>query len=141
MKGRFIHTLVCALTLLLFGCELDTGENFHFKALEITGAAVPESFTLNRSHVIEVEFLRGDSCTFFEGFDVFEESGGVLNIVAIGSVLTNEECTEVDDTLSSTLSVTATFNGAYRLRFYTGESSDGTRLYLEYEVPVVATDQ
>ncbi len=140
MKGGFILTLVLALSMVLVGCELDTGENFHFEALEVTEAAVPESFTLNRTHVIQVEFLRGDDCTYFEGFDVFEESGGVLNIVAIGSVLTNEDCTAVNDTLSSALSVIASFDGLYRLRFYAGETEDGTRDYLEYEVPVVATD-
>ncbi len=117
-------------------CELDTGENFHFEAMEITGADVPESFTLNSSYAIEVSFLRTDSCTFFQGFDVFEEDSGVLNIVAIGSVLTNEDCSTVDDILSSTFNLTVIFNTTYTLRFYTGDDADGTPQYLEYEVPV-----
>ena len=122
--------------VLASSCELDTGENFHFEPMEITGAEVPESFILNDSYVIEVSLLRTDSCTFFQGFDVFEEEGGVLNIVAIGSVLTNEDCKAVNDTLSSALNLTAIFNGTYLLRFYAGDDAEGAPQYLEFEVPV-----
>ncbi len=137
MMKRFVLFAVGFIFIVLSSsCELDTGENFHFRAMEITGADVPESFTLNSSHAIEVSFLRTDSCTFFQGFDVFEVDGGVLNIVAIGSVLTGDDCGAVNDTLSSTFNLTAIFNGTYRLRFYAGDDADGAPEYLEYEVPV-----
>ncbi|MEM8509107.1 MAG: hypothetical protein AAF717_14845 [Bacteroidota bacterium] len=136
MKRWTYFTVGFILIFLFSSCELDSGENFHFEPLEITGADVPDSFTLNRTHVIDVSILRTNSCTFFQGFDVTEEEGGVLNIVAIGSVLTNDDCSTVDDTLSSAFNLTAIFNGTYLLRFYAGNDAEGTPQFLEYEVPV-----
>ena len=140
MRGYSWQIVICVLTTVLSGCELDTGENFHFGAMEITEAAVPESFMLNSDHEIDVSIVRVDDCTFFEGFDVFEISDRVLNIVAIGSVLTNEDCTVLNDTISSPLRIRVVHDGTYRLLFYSGDDADGDPIYLEYEVPMMTAE-
>lgn len=122
---------------VFYNCELDTGENFHFVSMEITEADVPDFFVLNESHNIEVSFSRPDDCTFFQGFDVFSEGNGRTTVVAIGSVLTEEDCITTDESLTGILTVKAENVDIYTLRFYTGEDTDGNLQYLEYQVPVV----
>ena len=134
---------ILALFLLVFcglnfsGCELDTGENFHFVSLEITSADVPENFVLDRTHNIRVTYSRPDSCTFFQGFDVFAETGGLRTITAIGSVFTEEDCAQQQESVTGTLTITAILQESYTLRFYTGVDADGNPQYLEYVVPVI----
>ena len=127
--------LVCGLVSL--NCELDTGENFFFVNMEITEADVPDFFILNQSHNMEVTFSRPDNCTYFQGFDVFSDENGVTTVVAIGSVLTEEDRAPSQESLTGILTITTDNVQFYTLRFYTGEDADGNLQYLEYQVPVV----
>ena len=138
---RRIYAIVFLLSFTCFfsGCDLDTGENFHFKPMEITAADVPDSFVLNQTHNILVTFLRPDDCTFFQGFDVTTEAGGIRNIVAIGSVLTDRSCNQEEESVSETFTITAIENNDYLLRFYTGSDANGAPQYLTFEVPVLET--
>lgn len=137
MKKVFAVVLVALCGLFAVGCELDSGENFHFVSLEITDVAIPDHFVFNQSHTIEVTFSRPDNCTFFHDFDVSPEMGGVWTIVAIGLVLTDEDCSSSDESLMGNLTVNAIRTASYTLRFYAGQDSDGKATYLEYEVPVI----
>ena len=105
--------------------------------MEITGADVPEVFILNQSHNMDVTFTRGDNCTFFQGFDVFTDENGTTTVVAIGSVLTEEDCSASEESLSGILTITAQDVSFYTLRFYNGEDAEGNAQYLKYIVPVV----
>lgn len=137
MKRIYAIALLLVFVWSFSGCEIDSGENFHFKALEIIEADVPENFVLNQSHNIPVTFIRPDDCTFFQGFDVASEAGGIRTIVAIGSVLTEEDCNESEESVSETFTINAIVGGTYSLRFYTGDDANGNPIYLEYEVPVM----
>lgn len=138
MKKGFAFILALVIGLSFSGCELETGENFHFVSLEITDADVPDNFVLNGVHNIEVTFTRPDECTFFQGFDVFPDENGVRTIVAIGSVLTDEEsCALTQDSMTGTLTITAIIEESYTLRFYAGVDAEGNQLYLEFFVPVI----
>ncbi|MEO0572028.1 MAG: hypothetical protein AAF039_10020 [Bacteroidota bacterium] len=137
MKRIFATALVLLCGLVFYNCELDTGENFHFVSMEITEADVPDFFELGGSHNVEVNFTRPDDCTFFQGFDVFFEENGRTTVVAIGSVLTDEDCALSEESLTGVLTITAEDVDFYTLRFFTGEDADGNLQYLEYQVPVV----
>ena len=137
MKRVITIALALLCGLVFFNCELDTGENFFFVNMEITEADVPDFFVLNQSHNMEVTFVRPDNCTFFQGFDAFFEENGLTTIVAIGSVLTEEDCTASEESLTGILTIPVQDVAFYTLRFYSGEDSEGAAQYIEYTVPVV----
>lgn len=137
MKKGIVLFASFIVLLTMLSCELETEENFHFVALEVIAAEVPESFTLNNSHNINVTYIRPNDCTFFEGFDIGQGQDGLRTIAAIGSTLTEQECTQQIDSVQAVLTVNAVFNGTYTLRFYSGSDDDGMPEYIEYEIPVV----
>lgn len=135
---RFFMMLVSSLALVFGGCSLDDDDvNFHFTALEITDVDLPESFDFNQNYIISVTYLKPDGCTFYEGFDVRKEALTVRNVVAVGSVRTDDQaCTQavIEETASFNFSVI--YTDPYTFKFYTGENSDGEPEYLEVVVPV-----
>ncbi|MGD1946970.1 MAG: hypothetical protein ACFB0A_12085 [Croceivirga sp.] len=138
MKRIYGFILLVMGGLSFSSCELDTQENFHFVNLSITEAEIPDFFVLGQSHSMDVTFLRPDSCTYFQGFDVFTDETGLTTVVAIGSVLTQEgDCTSTEDLLTEIVSVTIKDVEFYTLRFYTGDDANGNHLYDEHRVPVV----
>ena len=111
--------LTLVLAFLCNGCSIDDdGANFHFTALEIVDAEVPESFVLNKTYKIK------DSLT-------------TRSVVAIGAVRT-----DIDDCMEELIQETASFNfqviytEPYTFKFYTGDNSEGEAEYLEIVVPV-----
>lgn len=138
MKRIYTITLLVAIGLFFSNCELDTRENFYFVSLRITDADIPEFFVSNQSHNMDVTFLRPDSCTYFQGFDVFADENGVTTIVAIGSVLTQEEsCSSIEELLTDFVTIPVRDVDFYTLRFYIGEDTEGNPLYDEHSVPVI----
>ncbi len=126
-----------SLILLLFvGCDIDSNENFQFIPLEVLSADLPEAFDQNEQHNINITFRRPDGCTFFHAFDISVQSTTERNIVAIGSVLTQDDCAENDGTGDAVLNFTALETAPYTFRFYTGVNGNGDPEYLEYIVPV-----
>ena len=130
--------LTLVLTFLCNGCSIDDDDaNFHFTALEIVDAEVPESFVLNETYKITVNYLKPDSCTYYEGFDVVKDSLTTRSVVAIGAVRT-----DIDDCMEELIQETASFNfqviytEPYTFKFYTGVNCDGEAEYLEIVVPV-----
>ncbi|RKN82713.1 hypothetical protein [Ulvibacterium marinum] len=124
------------LVLGLSSCNLgDDGPNFHFTALQITSAELPESFDLNGTYEIKVTYVRPDGCTFFEGFDFVKEDVTVRNVVAVGSVRTDQACTAAVEEEEATFVFVVLFDEPYTFRFWQG-TEDGTDEYFEVEVPV-----
>ncbi len=72
MKKGIVLLFFSLMCTLFYSCDLDDddAQNFHFTTLTVLEADVPESFELNETYDIEVTYLRPNSCTFFEGFDV-----------------------------------------------------------------------
>ncbi|MEN1784435.1 MAG: hypothetical protein AAGF77_04770 [Bacteroidota bacterium] len=137
MKKLVLYSVLFLLVSGLHSCTLDSEENFRFVPLSITEVEVPENFVLNRTHSIEVTFIRPDDCTFFEGFDPVEQAAGTWFITAIGSAINESDCNTTADTITTTFEITVSLNQPYRLNFYTGADSDGNASYLEYEIPVI----
>lgn len=137
MKKVFTIALVLACSIFFSNCDLDDKDNFYFVNLEITDADVPDFFVLHQSHNIEVSFSRPDNCTYFQGFDAFSDENGVTTVVAIGSVLTEEDCNPTEESLTGILTITPQVAEFYTLRFYAGTDADGNPQYLEHQVPVV----
>lgn len=136
MRKKFIF-LVIFVTLILSGCSNDDGSNFHFTALQITDAEVPESFELNQTYQINVTYALPNGCTAYEGFDVSEEDTTIRNVVAIGSVRTDiEACTQAIVEGQAFFNFTVIYNEPYTFKFFQGENSDGEAEFLEIIVPV-----
>lgn len=126
-----------SLVLFLFGCELDSGENFYFINLEVVSADFPENFIMGQTHSIAVSYRRPDDCTFFEGFDVLSPDDSTRNVVAIGTVFTNDDCNNTNDLVEATLYFTVLNSESYLFRFYSGRDNTQQPIYVEYEIEVV----
>ena len=137
MKGNVIIFLFACTVLLFGGCSIDDQPNFHFTALEITAADLPESFELNNTYRIYFTYVLPDGCTFFEHPDVTMEDTTVRNVVAIGFVRTDDEaCTQAIVEREAFFNFSVIYNEPYTFRFYQGEDSNGEAQFLEVVVPV-----
>ena len=130
--------LAVFIALICNGCSIeDDDANFHFTSLEIVGAELPESFDYNRTYEILVNYIKPDSCTNYEGFDVVKDSLTVRNVVDIGSVRTDtDDCTEESIEQTASFNFKVIYTDPYTFRFYTGDNSEGEAQYLEIVVPV-----
>jgi len=136
MKRYFLIFSSLLAIFCLSSCNLgDDGPNFHFTALQITSAELPESFVLNETYEISVTYVRPDGCTFFEGFDIGNEDVAVRNVVAVGSVRTDQTCTTALEEEEATFLFIVLHNETYRFRFWQG-TEDGQDEYFEVDVPV-----
>lgn len=120
------------------GCSLDDDSpNFHFTALEIVGAELPESFDFNETYEIKVNYLKPDNCTNYEGFDIVKDSLTVRSVVAIGAVrIDADDCTDEVIEQTASFNFTVIYNDPYRFKFYKGEDSEGNAEFFEVIVPV-----
>ncbi len=132
----FLYGILFIFLVTTTSCNNDDGVNFHFTALEIIGAELPESFQLNGRYQITVSYNRPDDCTYFEGFDIVQKDLTVRDVVAIGSVITNEVCAESPEVVQATFNFVVLYNETYLFRFWQGEDENGGPKYLEVEVPV-----
>lgn len=138
MRKKMIRLLFCT-GVLLGGCSLDDddGQNFHFATLKITNVVVPDSFELNETYEVLVDYNLPNNCSFFDGFEVTQEDTTVRNVVAIGSVRTDQAgCTEETIEGQASFNFTVIHNQPYTFRFYQGESAEGEHVFLEVDVPV-----
>ena len=125
------------LLLGLTACELeDDSIKYHFVPLQITSVDVPDSFTLNETYEISVTFIRPSSCTFFEGFDVRQADTTIRNVVAIGSEIDDQQCTQVVEEVTESFNFLVIYDQDYLFRFWTGEDENGVSEYLEISVPI-----
>ena len=128
----------CLLVLINFyGCTLNgDDENFQFTVLEAVTADFPDSFDLNGEYEINVVLRRPNDCTFFEGFDSSSPQLTTRIVSAVGTVLTNQECTENLKEVTGTFSFRVDFTQTYLFQFYTGVDAAGNPIYIEYKIPV-----
>lgn len=131
--------ILCCISVLfsISSCSLDTAdENFQFTTLQIVSADFPESFDRNQIYKIDVTLIRPNGCAFFEGFEVEAEDTTTRIVTAIGTVLTNEACTEAIEEVNATFNFRVDYTEPYLFRFYSGSDDAGNATYVEYEVPV-----
>ncbi|MEM9363235.1 MAG: hypothetical protein AAGA43_11395 [Bacteroidota bacterium] len=139
MKKVVLGCLLWVLGITFTSCDLnDDSQNFHFTTLSVIEASLPESFQLNQTYDIAVTYLRPDSCTFFEGFDVGIVTETERNVSVIGSVITDDEtCAQLAEEVIASFQFNVIFTGTYTFRFYTGQDEAGDAIFIEYTVPVV----
>lgn len=137
MKKIFIVAMLGFSLLGLSSCDLDDGENFEFVSMAITEAEVPEFFELFETYEITVHFDRANNCSFFQGFDVYKDKEGLASatVVAVGSMLTENDCSPVEETITGKLKFRVVTPKEHTLRFYTGKDSEGNPTYLEHTIP------
>ncbi|MFS4455260.1 hypothetical protein [Maribacter sp. 2304DJ31-5] len=139
MMRKIAYFWIVFFALVLNGCSLgDDASNFHFEALRITDAELPDSFELNETYEINVHYVLQNGCTSFEGFDFVREDTTVRNVTAIGSVRTDENlCTQAIIEGETSFSFVVLYDQPYVFRFFQGENDNGEREYLEITVPVI----
>ncbi|MFS4466315.1 hypothetical protein [Maribacter sp. 2210JD10-5] len=138
MIGKIKYFLIVGFVLILGGCSLnDDGPNFHFTALEIVSAELPDAFELNETYRIDVTFNLPNGCTSFNGFDVTQEDTTVRNVVVFGAVRTDiDDCSEELVQEESFFNFVVVHNEPYLFKFYQGENSEGEPEFFEVTVPV-----
>jgi len=136
MMRKVLAFLSIAIVFSFYGCDISSDENFQFITLKITSVVLPASFEQNATHDIQVTYERPDNCAFFEGFDVFEGDSNTRSIVAIGSLLEQDDCILLEDEVEASFQFTAVNSSPYTLRFYSGDDENGNPVYLEYLIPV-----
>lgn len=137
MRSKIFFSIMFLALLAFSGCSLEDEENFHFVALPITSAELPESFTLNETYEIKVKYQRASDCTFFEGFDIVSEDTTTRNVAVIGSELSDSgNCNEVLEEVEISFNFIVLYNEIYLFKFYTGRDENDVATYLEIEVPV-----
>ncbi|WP_339652860.1 hypothetical protein [uncultured Maribacter sp.] len=137
MIRKRLVLLAVFIAFISNGCSIeDDDANFHFTTLEIVGAELPESFDYNKTYEILVNYIKPDSCTNYEGFDVVKDSLTVRNVVAIGSVRTDIDCTVQSIEQTASFNFKVIYTDPYTFKFYTGDNSEGEAEYLEVVVPV-----
>ncbi|MEX0273949.1 MAG: hypothetical protein AB3N16_06195 [Flavobacteriaceae bacterium] len=137
MKKSFPFLFLIFSIFSFQSCSLDDdGVNFHYEALKITAAEVPDEFELYGVYDIKVTMVRPDDCTLIEGFDVTKSAVTTRNVVAIGTVLEKEECVENAQEVTQSFKFEVLYTNDYLFRFYTGDDADGDAQFIEVEVPV-----
>jgi hypothetical protein len=137
MKRLYQFSFVIALTFLIGACSLDDdGENFHYEALQIVSAELPEFFTMHQIYTIRVNVMRPDDCTLVEGFDITRAETTTRNVVAVGAILERDDCKSLNQEVQETFQFEVLYSEPYLFRFYTGDDANGDAQFLEIEVPV-----
>ncbi|MEZ4968315.1 MAG: hypothetical protein R2814_01375 [Flavobacteriaceae bacterium] len=136
MKRVFLLLLVASFTLFT-SCNIDDDVNYHFEALQVKSVEMPEAFDYGEIYRIKVTYFRPNNCTFFEGFDVVKEDLTTRKVVAIGTVIEDEEeCSGNGEDLVATFNFEVLYDEPYIFRYWTGEDTNGEPTYLEITVPV-----
>ena len=130
--------IVFLLGLSFYGCEIESGETFHFTPLAITAADLPEEFVINQVYDIPVTLVIPDGCTSFEGFTSSIGINNTRTVEAIGIVQTVDVCTQAIRTVEHSFQLPIEFIDTYNFRFYSGQLESGEATYLEYSIPVVS---
>lgn len=138
MRRLIFICLTATMLLLATSCSLsDDSPNFHFKPLQITGADLPDSFDLNESYQITVNYTLPDDCSTFSGFDVTDVDTAIRKVVIFGTVRTDREtCITLATEAQATFDFICLYDEPYTFRFWNGEGTDGEQEYLEVVVPV-----
>lgn len=140
LKKLLLWVLFAAMTPFVSSCDISNDAvSFHFVNLQITAAELPESFELYKTYDINVTYLRPNSCTFFEGFDIVKTATTERNVVAYGSEFEEAGCAQLTEEIVRTFSFTCYYDETYTFRFWTGEDENGDAQFLEYQVPVMPT--
>jgi len=131
-----IFTIV-AVFFLFSSCSLDDGTNFHFLPLQIVSAELPDSFNLNETYQIRVQYAQPNACTGFAGLEVVDIDTTVRNVAVVGTERTDQEvCAQLVTIRTATFNFIVNYSQTYTFRFLQGENENGEQMYLEVEVPV-----
>ena len=137
MKKFFYMFVALVITLTFSSCIKDDAPNFHFVALSIVSAELPETFSLNQTYSIKVTYNKPNKCTDFSGFDVTPKEITTRNVVVVGTKHTDQEaCDQAIAEETKTFNFKVIHSQTYIFRFWQSEDSEGNQKYFEIEVPV-----
>lgn len=137
MKKALVRLCYILILISFYSCSLDgDDENFQFTVLETVTADFPEAFELNGMYNIEVILRRPNGCTFFEGFEANSPALTTRIVSAVGTVLTDQPCTEAIEEVTATFNFRVDFTDTYLFQFYAGVDQAGNPIFIDYEVPV-----
>lgn len=133
---RLLFALAIMAIISFNSCNIDDGVNFHFQPLQIVSASLPDSFTFNEVHDIEVTFLIPDNCTLFQGFNVDRTDTTTRQVAVIGAIMDKQDCINASQEVKRSFKFEVRYPDPYLFQFWTGMDADGNPQYIEIEVPV-----
>ena len=131
--------LLLALTITLFSCDLDSGEDqpsFSLEIMSIESVDAPDEFTFGEAHEITVNYTRPNDCYQFNDF-IFQPSESTRTVAVVDTVYENISCSQALVNASVSFDFTVTSMETYVFQFYQGEDNNGEDQYLIVEIPVV----
>jgi len=110
----------------------DTPKSQEF-VLEVEEATVPASMVSGQMATIQVKYRRPTDCHIFNGFYI--NPNGFTQTISVRSIMfEGSNCMEDSATLYDVpLNFTPTQAGTYHFKFWKGQDSYGSPIYLEYE--------
>ena len=135
---RIGFLVVIASIFILSSCNKDDDKkSVSFKKLKIIEVDLPDSFRLGATYEMYVTYVKPNGCTYFQDFNVIQDSVSVRTVTAVGAHYTDEIC-ENDKEIEATdfFRFKVVYNQTYKFRFWKGAGVDGKPEYLEIEIPV-----
>ncbi len=137
MKKSLVSVFLLLLATMLQSClSDDDGVSFHYAALPILSAELPDEFELYGVYDISVVMLRPDDCTLIDRFTIDKPALTTRDVFAIGTVLEKNDCQATNQEVSQSFRFEVRYENDYLFRFYTGDDANGDPQFLEIEVPV-----
>lgn len=130
---------IIALFLLfavITSCSLDDGINVEFRAIPVTGATLPQSFVLNETYEIRVDYIRPNNCYLLEGFDILRTGDNERSITLINSFFPDRDCPPDPIESQASFDFVVLYPGTYTFKFWIGNDENGDPDFLVVEVPV-----
>ncbi|MFD0863067.1 hypothetical protein ACFQ1M_12705 [Sungkyunkwania multivorans] len=128
-----------ALTIFVSSCSLDDDSNdFTFEFVPIVSVEMPDTFMLNETHQITLNYFRPSTCHGFFDVSFSRDSQLQRTVAVINTVANSADCTELTDELRDfTFDFSVVYTGTYTFRFWQGKDDNGEDLFLIIEVPVI----
>lgn len=136
MNRLLLLVFLVAAGFSVVSCNKDDAPTIEFRALQISKAEVPESFSLNNTYEIKVTYSIPDGCTNFEKFDVAPKEETTREVVAIGWRSIDQPCTLATTTREESFWFNVVHDQPYLFRFWQGQDANDEPIFLEIEVPV-----
>lgn len=136
MKRFFAYLLVA---LVVSSCSInDDGPDYHYEFMPIENVDIPESMVVNNTYVINMTYLRPNSCYIYSDIYYSYDDETTRTVAIICSVYDNSYgCDSLEyPEYEVPYNFKPTQVGTYTFKYWQGEDDNGEDQYLIREVLV-----
>jgi hypothetical protein len=121
------------LAVTVVSCSVSDEPDSREFMLPVESASVPETLIAGQVNTILVRYRRPTDCHIFNGFYI--DSNGYGQTISVRSLkFTEAGCMDDSAVLyEAPLNFTPNVEGTYYFKFWTGNDTDGSPVYLEFE--------